>query len=141
MDGNDDGGTHAHTDLIEINAYIFNKKRGNTDESAIAVHRGGQPPGVLQRGHLGVQRRRAALHAHVVARAETVARAGEEQRRADGNAALGAAAFGLVERDGEAVIVVDRVVRCRGGGGGRRRRRRYDGGLCPRVRRRGRYRR
>ena len=74
-----------------------------------------------------MQRRRAALHAHVVARAETVARAGEEQRRADGNAALGAAAFGSVERDGEAVIVIDRVVRCRGGGGGRRRRR-YDGG-------------
>lgn len=92
-----------------------------------------------------MQRRRAALHAHVVARAEAVARAGEEQRRADGYAALGAATFGLVECDGEAVaalslsllfcvcvcvcvIVVDRVVRSGGGGGAGGRRRRYDGG-------------
>lgn len=58
-------------------------------------------------------------------RAEAVACAGE-QGRADGYAALGEAAFGFVERDGEAVcvcviivvvVVVDRVVRCGGGSG------------------------
>ena len=126
------------TDLVsfETRKRRMKNEKKNTDESAIAVDCGGQPPGVLQRGHFGVQRRRAALDSHVVTRAEAVACAGE-QRRADGYAALGEAAFGFVERDGEAgpvcviIIVVDRVVRCGGGGGSgrfrrRRSRRRYD---------------
>ena len=132
--GDDDGGGGGHT-LNRKRVFYFILEE-NTDESAIAVHRGGQPPGVLQRGDFGVQRRRAALHAHVVARAEAVACIGE-QSGADGYAALGEAAFGFVERDGEAAPVVcvigvaDRVVvvRCGGGGGGGRfRRRRHDGG-------------